>query len=318
MRERGAFVISLDLELLWGTHDLPIGSEVRRHAAGTRQVVRSLLDLFARYEVPATWATVGHLFLEGAERDGAGRAHPRHPRPRHHWLRDDWFAALPAGDAAASPHWYAPDLVTQIQEAHPRQEVGSHSFSHVIFGDPGCDAEVARAELTRSVEAARRFGIDLKSLVFPRNQVGHLALLPEAGFEVFRGPETAFYWGLPEKARKVFHMADRLVATTPAAVLPYRTPEGPINLPGSMLYLAAFGWRRLIPVQRRVVQAMKGIAQAIERRAVFHLWLHPEGLVDHSRALLRGLETILAEVLRLRRARQLEVMTMYDAAHAYL
>jgi hypothetical protein len=318
MRERGAFVISLDLELLWGTHDLPPAPGVLRHAAGTRAVVSELLDLFARYEVPATWATVGHLFLEGAERDQAGRAHPGHPRPRHSWLSQDWFAALPDGDARRRPEWYAPDLITRIQSAQPRQEVASHSFSHVIFGDPGCDAQVARAELTRAVDAARSFGIDLKSFVFPRNEVGHLALLPELGFEVFRGPETAFYWGLPSKLRKVLHMADRLVATTPAAVLPYRTPEGPINLPGSMLYLAAFGWRRLIPIRRRVVQAWKGIAGAIERKAVFHLWMHPEGLVDHQRSMLRGLETILQEVLRLRRARRLDVMTMYDAAHAYL
>jgi len=318
MPDRGALVVSLDLELLWGFHDLPLSEEIRRRCRETRRVTNRLLELFARYEIQATWAAIGHLFLDRAERDARGRPHPDHPRPRHLRGGRDWFASLPEGDARTCPEWYAPDLIARIQEARPFQEIGSHSFSHVVFADPGCDETVARAELARCRQLARSAGIELRSFVFPRNEVGHLALLREAGFEVFRGRETTFYWRLPEPLRKPVHVVDRIFATTPRVVQPRRTPEGVINLPASMLYLPAMGWRRYLPISRRIAQAHKGLVDAARERAVFHLWFHPEGLVEGESRLFFGLDAILNEARSLRAAGRLEVMTMYDAAQTYL
>src|SRR5258707_15822420 len=95
---RGALVVSLDLELLWGYHDVGITELLRAQCDGARTAVRRLLALFEHYEVPATWAIVGHLFLDHAERDADGRVHPKHPRPVYARLRGDWFDALPPGD----------------------------------------------------------------------------------------------------------------------------------------------------------------------------------------------------------------------------
>lgn len=59
----GALVISLDFELSWGIRDFEsIGN--RNKILPTRQVVPMLLEMFKKYDIHATWATVGFLFFE--------------------------------------------------------------------------------------------------------------------------------------------------------------------------------------------------------------------------------------------------------------
>jgi peptidoglycan/xylan/chitin deacetylase (PgdA/CDA1 family) len=316
--ERGALVVSLDLELLWGYHDLAINEVLQAQCDGARTAIRRLLDLFDEYHVPATWAVVGHLFLDHADRDAAGRAHPGHPRPRYPRLTGDWFARLPEGDATACPEWYGPDLVAMIQGASQPQEIGCHTFSHVVFGESGCDAVVAKAELDRCIELARPLGIELKTMVFPRNKVGHLGLLREAGIEVFRGRDVEPFGFLPANLRDQGTVVSRILSVPPPPVLPHLTPEGLINLPGSMFYMAATEWQRFVPMAFRTIVAKRGLRDAANENAIFHLRLHPEALVFDADRLFDGLAEIFEAADRLRRAGRLQMLSVYDAAHQYL
>src|SRR5262249_42731466 len=155
--------------------------------------------------------------------------------------------------AAACPEWYGRDLVAMIKRARPTQEIGCHTFSHVIMGEAGCDATVARAELVRCIELARAEDIDLKTVVFPRNKIGHLAVLREAGIEVFRGRDVHPFPGAPQALAEPADILARILSIPPAPVLPYRTPEGLINLPGSMFYMAATEWQRFVPMTIRTL-----------------------------------------------------------------
>jgi hypothetical protein len=67
-----------------------------------------------------------------------------------------------------------------------KQDVGSHSFSHVIFNSPECSVAVARVEVSKGVEALK--GIDhVASFIFPNNKVNYLNVLREYGFVAYRG-----------------------------------------------------------------------------------------------------------------------------------
>ena len=316
--DRGALVVSLDLELLWGYHDLYVNDTLQAQCDGSREAIRRLLALFDEYHVPATWAIVGHLFLDHADRDAEGHAHPGHPRPRYPWVKGDWFERLPEGDAAACPEWYGPDLVEMIRRAKQPQEIGCHTFSHVVFGDPGCDATVARAELARCVALAQAVGVDMKTMVFPRNKVGHLDALREVGLEVYRGRDVEPFAWLPDNLRDQGTILSRVLSIPPPPVLPYRTPEGLINLPGSMFYMAATEWQRYVPMAFRTIVAKRGLRQAARQNAIFHLRLHPEALVFGADRLFDGLAEIFNAADRLRRAGRLQMLSVYDAAHAYL
>src|SRR5690242_8377651 len=64
----GALVISLDFELHWGVRDwCGPRSPYRANLLGAREAIPRMLDLFAEYDVAATWATVGFLFAESGD-----------------------------------------------------------------------------------------------------------------------------------------------------------------------------------------------------------------------------------------------------------
>ena len=310
--DRGAFVLSLDFELIWGTLDIAGAAGFRRQCEIERtEVVEQLLELFIEFEIPATWLVVGHLLLERCDAVNGVR-HPEIVRPRHAWCSADWFARDPGGDEIDAPLFFGRSLVEKIRRCPVPQEIGSHSFSHVIFGDPGCSAATARSELEACSRAAQEIRIDLRSFSFPRNDVGHQGLLKEYGFTCFRGPEPRWYQAptVPSVIRRLGHLCDVLAARRPPAVLPRRTKDGLIDIPGSMVYFPAHGPRRFLPMAWRVNRALRGIDLAAQTRRVFHLWMHPTNMADSPDKMFEGLRRILEWAVALRTRGVLETVSM--------
>ena len=256
---RAALVLSADFELAWawryarGLAD-PVGFARRRAQQGRRNM-RPLLELCDRFELPVTWATVGHLFLDGCRRSD-GRTHtglPRLPHFESDWWayrQGDWFDADPACAGPSEPEWfdwYAPDLLRSILQRPVGHEIGCHTFSHVPFSDSYCPAEVATAELLACAALARDWGLTLRSFVFPGNVPGNHASLRSAGFTAYR-------------------------MTTPYELdLPRRDELGMWQVPGTFIehvgpWSAAEQTRRL----RRYVDS------AVEHGLLCSFWFHPE------------------------------------------
>lgn len=314
--DRGVFTLSLDLELLWGTLDL-FGPEGFRGACEIEhaEVLDRLLDLFVEFDISATWCVIGHLFLDRCSAV-AGVKHPEIVRPALERRRREWFADDPCSDESRAPLFYGRSLVEKIRRCEVPQEIGSHSFSHVVFDEPGCSRETAASEIAACVRLAREVGLELRSFVFPRNRVAHLDVLREHGFICYRGPEPSWYArpGWPDAARRFGHLADVLRAAPPPVVLPQRSASGLWNVPASMMYFPAHGARRHVPVSLRVRRARRGLAAAERERGVFHLWLHPTNLAHETEAMFCGLRQILAEVRSLRERGAVEVLPMIGVA----
>jgi peptidoglycan/xylan/chitin deacetylase (PgdA/CDA1 family) len=308
----GAFTVSIDFELIWGTLDL-FGPDGFKEACRIERevVVQRLLDLFEEYEVSATWCVLGHLFLDRCHPHN-GTKHPEIVPPRHAWVREPWFAHDPCTDEARSPEFYGRTLVEKIRACRVPQELACHSFSHVIFGDPGCSEATAETEVDACVRVAREMGIELKSFAFPRNRVGHLPVLVRHGFRSYRGPGERWYES--EDATGVLgrlaHLWDVVRAALPPTVVPERDPSGLWNIPGSMIYFPMHGIRRLVPVSRRVKRAVKGLDEAARTGRIFHLWFHPTNLSDRTEAMFAGLRTILIHAARLRQEGRLVIASM--------
>ena len=60
----GVMVVSLDLELFWGFRSSTTLADYTAPLKQVRSIVPRLLDLFAEYQIHATWATVGFVFFE--------------------------------------------------------------------------------------------------------------------------------------------------------------------------------------------------------------------------------------------------------------
>lgn len=313
--DAGVFTISLDFELIWGTIDKAGTAFEEACIIERNQVVDRLLALFSRYDIAATWCILGHLFLDRCKPAGNVK-HPEITRPEHAWVEGDWFANDPSSDEQHAPAFYGQSLIRRIRSATPRQEIGSHSFSHVIFGDAGCSRATAESEIAECVRLARESGVELRSFAYPRNVVGHIDVLREHGFTSYRGEEPHWYErrSLPKPVKRIAHLLDVIVAATPPVVMPERVEEGMWNLPGSMIYFPRHGIRKWIPMNVRVRRAIKGLDRAAARKEIFHLWFHPTNLAFDSDAMFAGLEKILVHAAKLRDKGLLRVMTMDEIA----
>jgi hypothetical protein len=286
----GIFTLSLDFELIWGTLDKPKHRRFRRLCAIEREsVIDGLLDLFAEYQISATWCTVGHLFLD-----------------RKH----DTDAMAPAGCDAGI--LYARDLIGKIRSCPTFQEIGSHTFTHRVFDDTKCTPSIANRELADSARVAAEMGLQMKSFAFPRNGVAHLDLLAKHGFTVFRGQDLRWYARGPRTHwyHRIGHLVDIFFQTVPATVLPIWHEEGIWEIPGSMLFTPSHGLRCVVPASARVRRAQRGLRAAVANGRIFHLWFHPTDLVVRKEAMLDSLRQILETASQLRESGRLVILPM--------
>lgn len=292
----GTVVISLDAELAWGFHhQRPLPAERIRDA---RRAWVELLELFDEYDVPATWALVGHLLLE--ECAGAHTGHPAGPQ-----------CCRETPDRIRRENaWFDNGLVDRIAEAEVDHELASHGFSHVHFAHERMDAALAESECAAAAESLSSRGHEPRSFVFPVNRVGYRNLLDKHGFVSYRGPT-------PDAPDSLEKFANGLLGrSAPPIVRPTVDQYGMVNVPAS-LYLFGFEGlgRRLVESVREdpIVSAVRrGIDSLRGTDGVLHLWLHPHNVTDERDR--RRMRTVLEAVDRARSRADIDVSTMDEVA----
>jgi len=290
---QAVFTLSADFELAWAWRfskgfDNPLRSALEK-ARLARQNVPRILELCDTYQVPITWATVGHLFLESCS-SVDGRPHPELERLPHfengYWKfsEGDWFRDDPCGDYRRNPEWYCPDLLDQIQASSVKHEIGCHTFSHIDCRDGVCPPEVFASELKQCRALAEARGVDLKTFIYPAHTVGNLDLLPCLGFTNYR-TNLSNTLGYPVKH------PNGLWETKSTFQLEYR-PDWSLDY--------------------HIFRAKKIIDRAIKSRTLCHFWFHPSFDPNY-------LETVLPPVLSYLNERRHEIMiTTMDRHVAWL
>jgi peptidoglycan/xylan/chitin deacetylase (PgdA/CDA1 family) len=297
----GTFVISLDFELQWGPgYRLPPdGGPYRENLLNTRAAIAGMLDLFDRFDVAATWATVGCLFARN--RDELEGAWPDR-RPSYVDERLSSYGLAVGDDEQTDPLHFAPSVIDQIS-THSRQEIASHTFSHYYCDAPGQTLEQFRADLDAAVRIATERGLTLRSLVFPKNQVrgDYLACLPEYGFLTYRGRQSGWMsvsnrtGSGSDLFRRAGRLADSYVPLMTGPRLDrdaLRVDCGLVNIPASR-FLRPYS-RRLRHFERvRLDRIMRELRMAARNQSTYHLWWHPHNFGANLDENLRFLEAIL-------------------------
>ena len=294
------FTLTFDTELIWGSFDRVPAQRFARLYPDIRGTIDSVLRLLERYEVSATWAVLGHLFLSECRRDDSGIAHPELVRPRQSWRDGDWYAEDPCTDRGRDPLWYGDDILDALQAARTPQEIGCHSFSHILYGDPALTREAVDADLEACVTLAAKRGISLRSFVFPRNSEGHHEALKAHGFEAYRGADPTWRPGLPGRANRAARLIGQIAALPPPVSQPEEKIPGLWNIPGSFALIHRTGLRRAIPQGARIRKARAGIRRAQEAGGVFHLWTHPFNLASDPPFMVAVLDAIVREAAEAR------------------
>lgn len=266
-------VISLDLELSWGSFDLGFDEELRKMARWTHDIgVPNLLGHFTRNGLSASWAVVGAMMRPSLPDISTlpEVRYPHFPKP--------WFSYVPKqGSELTHPEWFGATLVEMIKRAKPEQEIGFHSFSHVPFGWQGMTRERAIAEYRYCAQVARELGISATSFVFPRNLVAYLRDLRDAGFDCFRDVDVLPLRFASRTLTSLAMIWADFIGLSPRLIEP-SFKEGLVSIPGSLMIRYAAGWRRYIPDSSRLRRLRKGLERVRENGGVFHVWFHPENL----------------------------------------
>jgi hypothetical protein len=301
----GALVISLDFELHWGVRDhVARGDALYRRLPMARRAVEDMVRLFERRHIRATWATVGFLFASTREEVAA---HRPETRPAYKRAELDPYGETIGIDEEHDPEHLAGSLVDLIG-ASAGQEVASHTFSHYYCLESGQNEGTFRADLEAAQSIARRRGLELSSLVLPRNQwnPAYADAVLEMGFRCIRGPQGT--WG--HRARRsgdqnFLHRGARItdiyVGISPPPTTAWDDvvlPSGLCDVPASA-FLRPFdpGRRRLEPL--RLARLRSGMRQAARHGRIFHLWWHPHNFSQYQSENFALLEHVLDEFDRL-------------------
>jgi peptidoglycan/xylan/chitin deacetylase (PgdA/CDA1 family) len=325
----GLFVISLDLELQWGVCDRPDLESYRDNILGVRQAVPAMLDLFESHGVKATWATVGLLFYE--ERAALEAGLPgRRPGYADSTLSSYSYLSRVGQNEHDDPLHFGASLIRKILE-RPEQEVATHTFSHYYCLERGQDVADFEADIVAAVKAARQWDIELKSIVFPRNQVNpaYLPVLSKHGMTSYRGnPAAWMYRERNSTEENLLRRGARLIDTyLPVADTVARPRQAgkqvsplahslPVNIPASR-FLRPFqpALSNLEPLRLSRIKAE--MTRAARRGELYHLWWHPHNFGVHLSENLRFLDQILRHFNALRREEGMESLTMAQVAEQW-
>ena len=311
----GAFVISLDFELMWGVRDLQDPSQ-KLNLLPTRLVVPRLLDLFRKYEIHATWATVGFLFFETHKE--LLRSLPEHqPKYNNNQLSPYGSISEEIGmDEKNDPLHFAPSLIRLILKT-PFQELGTHTFSHYYCLEEGQTGKDFQADLRAAIRAGEYFDCKIESIVFPRNQYTqeYLDICANNGIKTYRGNESLWYRAPSKRSdhrrwsRRFMRIMDAYFDLSGSNSYSWLSADKLVNVPASR-YLRPVSKRFKIfePLRlNRILISMRKAAQAGE---IFHLWWHPEDFSADVDSNMAFLENILIEFSELRSRFDMVSLTM--------
>lgn len=316
--KEGKLVVSLDFELLWGVFDKVDWREKIEYFQNTRELIPQILQLFQKYKISCTWATVGMLFNEN-------------------W--DEWNSNIPSflpdyqneklsayryGRSIQSKKTeklcFAPDMIQQIRNTE-FQEIGTHTYSHYYCLEPGQTLETFKTDLQKSIEMASKFNLNLQSLVFPRNQFNerYLGICADLGLVNIRSNPNNWYWKNTQKdslLQKVFRTGDAYLGFNNNS---YSQKEI-MNSNGIKTQKAS---RLLRPYSSGSLNSLKlrrifsEMQTAAKKGGIYHLWWHPHNFGQNPHESILELTSVIMHFNKLRNNYGFQSKSMEDIDFNY-
>jgi len=294
--KNGIFTISLDFELYWGLRDKRTIQEYEGNLKGVPGAIDKILALFEEYEVHATWATVGFLFAKNFR-----ELSDYMPNKEPCYLNDKLSPYLYMQKLKNFEDGYhcAPLLIDKISNSK-NQEVASHTFSHYYCLERGQSLSEFEFDINSAVKIAESKGIDIKSLVFPRNQYNeqYLSVLKKHSITSYRGNEESWLYkslsGDGGVVRRALRLLDAYVNLSGKNcynidLLGLKLPN---NIPSSR-FLRPVSKRFSLLENLRRKRITNALTYAAKNNKVYHLWWHPHNFGLNTEANINFLESIL-------------------------
>ena len=300
MVTRAGFTLSLDCEGLWGMADQPkvvnAGLICDASLAKAYGLISRLLGVNG---IKATCAFVSAF--------AAGEEALRVQVPLLRELASQspaWFAhALPAIEHGRIDGWFGETFYSQLRGAG--HEMAWHGATHLVLADH-TSADAVELELLLAARLFEALGHSPKTIVFPRNLVGHLKQLQRAGFKTYRAGPPAGFTGRLSGLINEWNVLDGRVQAKP------HTQHGWHISPAGFFLNWPSGARSLVPVSVTVSRWKSLLRSAVEQGGYVHMWFHPHNLIT-APAMQGAFEQIMKEVGLLVRSGDMASLTMSEA-----
>lgn len=313
------FVISLDFELAWGFHygEKAKGS-YRGNILGARTVIPRLLELFHKYDIHATWATVGALACR-SKKELTQLINQDQLCSSNSPSLSKYIALNVGENEEDDPVHFAPSLIDLIKK-YPNQYIASHTFSHIFLHDQISNIE----DFNHDIAAVKKVFPETFINVFARNQFTDeaLATLESHGFRAYRGVQENdsmsmlkihqegrnksdfvrllrlidSYWPITGHYNYAFEeiTGDKLLNIRASSFL---RPYNP-----SLRYLESFKVKRINAGMQRAAQA----------GGIYHLYWHPHNIGINQTENLDQIEEILQSYQKLNNQYGMRSMSMEE------
>lgn len=314
--EKGALVISLDFELVWGIFDhIEIKDKVS-YFNNTLYAIPKMLEFFENHSIHVTWATVGMLFNENWEEWEANQ--PTLLPTYEKAILNPYYYGKAYQKSGYDQYFFAPNLIKAIQSVKG-QEIGTHTYSHYYCLEKGQTVAQFEADIQQAVQMGKKFNIELKSLVFPRNQfnVNYLEVCSQNQLETIRTNPNDWYWDTT-KPDTLFSK----LARTGDAYLPLGNKSYPIKTVKSEKIVGQMASRFLRPQHQvnlfntiRLSRIKNEIIKAARVGEVYHLWWHPHNFGLDTENALKALGEIITVYTHCKETYSMESLTMEELSN---
>lgn len=317
----GKFVISLDFELMWGVRDKKDKTNYGDNILGVHKVIPKLLETFRKFDIKATFSTVGLLFFETKQE--LLKSIPS-IKPQYKDLNlsayNGHFDIVGDNDKVDMYH-FAPSLIKEIQK-YPEQEIGTHTFSHYYCLEAGQTIEDFKSDVKAAINIANKFNIKLTSLIFPRNQFNedYLKICLELGIFCYRGNESSWLYkaknGENENIlRRAFRLIDAYVNISGHNCYSdlFLKNKIPIDIPSSR-FLRPYSKKLRFLDLLRLNRIKSGMTYAAKNNLTYHLWWHPHNFGINQKENFIFLEKILTHYYYLNQKYNFQSINMSQLA----
>lgn len=315
------FIISLDFELIWGMHEGDIvNNSYNENIKGGRKAISDLLKLFEKYEIHATWATVGLMFAENAE-DAKKYFPPNALKPTYKNMNMSPYPFIKDIDKPETDKelYFAPDIIEQVSKVNG-QEIASHTFSHYYCREEGQTAEQFEADIIAAKAIAEEKGYKLTSFVFPKNQAvnEYVKILSKLGFTAYRDDSNDWIhknikcW----KLLRILRLADSYLPLTGFSGCTPDEDNGTVRLVGSRMfrpYMKPLAFLEKLKIKR----IKKEMLNAAKNGLTYHLWWHPHNIGAKTEYHLKMIEEILEYYTFLNKEYGMESKNMAEVSKEY-
>jgi peptidoglycan/xylan/chitin deacetylase (PgdA/CDA1 family) len=274
--KNGVLVISLDFELVWGLFDHIGITDKVTYFNNTIEAIPQILSAFDKNKIHATWTTVGMLFNENWDEwhFNIPEVIPTYDRKE----LDAYEYGKKHQKLGLDQFFFAPHLIKNIQSVKG-QEIGTHTYSHYYCLEKGQTKVQFEADINQAIKVAQKLNVELKSLVFPRNQFNeeYLEICAQKGIETVRSNPDFWYWDTTQKetlAVKLVRTSDAYLPLGTKSYLAESLVTGKVLCQPASRFLRPQHSINLLN-SSRLNRIKNEMIQAAKNGEVYHLWWHP-------------------------------------------